>query len=513
VPVPRALVPRALLPRTLRARLTCGLVVLLALSCAAVGVAAVLGLRAFLTDRVDQQLAAAGGRFPASLEHAADAGRAGGSGSAGTGEGGREPDADNAHVDTRRQAPGTFGARLLHGGITGAAVVRAGADTSVTLSAADRKAIAALPADGRCRGLHLSALGDYRASAIAGDDGDVLVTGMPMSGVEDAEKRLIAVEAAVFGGALLVAGAAGAFWVRWSLRPLRRVAATATAVTALPLDSGEVALPDRVPDSDPRTEVGQVGAAFNRMLGHVEGALGKRQASQERLRSFAADASHELRTPVAAIRGHAELALRHPGPVPDGVGRSLERIAAESARMSGMVDDLLLLARLDAGRPLAREPVDLTRLVLDAVDDARAAGPGHRWTLDLPEEPVTVDGDGPRLHQLLANLLANARVHTPPGTRVTVRLRQDARATVLAVADDGPGIPEPLRATVFQRFARDPLRRSDSGAGLGLSIVTAVAAAHGGEAALAVRPGETAFTVTLPGRAAAGPERPGPAAG
>jgi two-component system OmpR family sensor kinase len=512
----------ALLPRTLRARLTCGLVVLLALSCAAVGVAAVLGLRAFLTDRVDQQLAAAGGRFPASLEHAADTGGAAstggpGAGPAAGGKGGREPDADNAHVDTRRQAPGTFGARLLHGTITGAAVVRAGADTSVTLSAADRRAIAALPADGRCRGLGLSALGDYRVSAIAGDDGDVLVTGMPMSGVEDAEKRLIAVEAAVFGGALLVAGAAGAFWVRWSLRPLRRVAATATAVTALPLDSGEVALPDRVPDTDPRTEVGQVGAALNRMLGHVEGALGRRQASQERLRSFAADASHELRTPVAAIRGHAELALRHPGPVPDGVGRSLERIAAESARMSGMVDDLLLLARLDAGRPLAREPVDLTRLVLDAVDDARAAGPGHRWTLDLPEEPVTVDGDGPRLHQLLANLLANARVHTPPGTRVTVRLRQDARSTVLAVADDGPGIPEPLRATVFQRFTRDPRltggprRRSDSGAGLGLSIVTAVAAAHGGEAALAVRPGETVFTVTLPGRTAADPERPGPA--
>ncbi|MFI1095559.1 sensor histidine kinase [Streptomyces sp. NPDC020917] len=484
----RRAVPRTLLPRTLRARLTCGLVVLLAISCAAVGIAAVLGLRAFLTERVDQQLAESGGRFPASLEHDGKA------------TSGKEPDADNVHADTRRQAPGTFGARLLKGKVTAAAVVRSGSDTSVTLSDADRAAIAAIPVDGHCHALELSALGDYRVSAIAGDDGDVLVTGMSLRGVEDAAKRLVAVEAAVFGGALVVAGAAGAFWVRWSLRPLRRVATTASSVTALPLDSGAVALPARVPDADtdPRTEVGQVGASLNRMLGHVESALAKRQASEERLRRFAADASHELRTPVAAIRGHAELALRHPEPVPAGVTRALDRIAAESARMTGMVDDLLLLARLDAGRPLARESVDLTRLVLDAVDDARAAGPGHRWNLDLPEEPVSVTGDAHRLHQIAANLLANARAHTPEGTRVTVRLRQTAATTELAVTDDGPGIPEPLRASVFERFTRAPQTRSGHGAGLGLSIVTAVADAHGGSATVSSRPGATTFTVILP---------------
>jgi two-component system OmpR family sensor kinase len=478
----KTLLPGTWLPRTLRARLTCGLVVLLAVSCAAVGIAAVIGLKSFLTGQVDQQLAAAGGRFPASLEH----------------PGGKEPDGDNLYADTRRQAPGTFGARLLHGTVTAAAVVRARSDTSVHLTTADRRAITAIPADGHCHGLELSALGDYRVSAIPGDDGDVLITGMSMHSVRDAAQRLVAVEAAVFGGALVVAGAAGAFWVRWSLRPLSRVASTAASVTALPLDSGEVALPDRVPDTDPRTEVGRVGAALNRMLGHVESALGKRHASEERLRSFAADASHELRTPVASIRGHAELALRHPGPVPEGVSRSLERIAAESARMGGMVDDLLLLARLDAGRPLAREPVDLTRLVLDAVDDARAAGPGHRWNLDLPEEPVTVTGDAHRLHQLVANLLANARVHTPAGTRVTVRLGSSPEATTLAVADDGPGIPEPLRDTVFQRFTRAPQRQPHPGAGLGLSIVTAVAAAHHGSATVTSGPGATTFTVTLP---------------
>lgn len=186
-----------------------------------------------------------------------------------------------------------------------------------------------------------------------------------------------------------------------------------------------MALPPRAPGSDPRGEVGQVAAAFNRMLGHVEDALTKRHASEERLRSSAADASHELRTPVASVRGHAELALLHPGPVPPKVTRALERIAAESARMGEMVDDLLL-ARLDAGRPLERGPVDLTRMVLDAVTDARAAGPGHRWALELPEEPVTVPGDAHRLHQAPANLLANARAHTPAGTKVTVSLESGA---------------------------------------------------------------------------------------
>ncbi len=472
-------------PRTLRARLTCGLVVLLAVSCAAVGVAAVVTLRSFLTQRLDQQLVQAGGTFPASLEH-----------------GGRgEPDADNEHVDTRRQAPGTFGARLLHGKIT-VAVVRSGADTSVTLSDGDRAAIAALPVDGRSHRLELSALDDYLVRAVPGDDGDVLVTGLPLGGVEDAVTRLLAVEAAVFGGALVVAGAAGAFWVRWSLRPLRRVASTAASVTALPLASGEVTLPDRVPDTEPGTEVGQVGIALNRMLGHVESALGKRHASEERLRRFAADASHELRTPLAAIRGHAELAGLHPGPVPPGVSRALERITAESARMGGMVDDLLLLARLDAGRPLAREPVDLTRLVLDAVDDARATGPGHHWRLDLPEDPVMTVGDSLRLQQITGNLLANARLHTPPGTCVTVRLQQDERVTRLVVEDDGPGIPEEVLGTVFERFARADHTRTgpgEYGAGLGLAIVTAVAAAHGGSAEVRSRRGTTAFTVTLPG--------------
>jgi two-component system OmpR family sensor kinase len=295
---------------------------------------------------------------------------------------------------------------------------------------------------------------------------------------------------------------AGALWVRWSLRPLSRVTATATRVSELPLANGEVALPTRTPEADPRSEVGQVAGAFDRMLGHVEDALTKRHAVEERLRRFAADASHELRTPVASVRGHAELALLHPGPVPAEVNRALRRIAAESSRMGEMVDDLLLLARLDAGRPLESRPVDLTHLVLDAVTDARAAGPGHRWTLDLPAEPVTVTGDAHRLHQALANLLTNARLHTPVGTGVTVTLAVEDGAARLEVHDDGPGVPEDVRPHVFERFTRAEHRRrpdgSGGGAGLGLSIVAAVVEAQGGTVGLTSKPGTTTFTVRLP---------------
>ncbi|MFI9723277.1 sensor histidine kinase [Streptomyces sp. NPDC052396] len=473
--------PRPALPRTLRARLTAGLVVLLALACAAVGVTTAVALESFLVSRLDQQLAASQGKFAASLEHEA------------------RPDADN-RPDTRGQADGTFGARLLRGEPTTAAVVREQSDAAVPLTGDDRRALAALPHDGRARGVRLSALGHYRVTAVAGDDGDVLVTGLPLHRVEEAVHRLELVEGVVFGTALAVTGLAGALWVRLSLRPLRRVATTATEVTRLPLASGEVAMPAPVPDTDVRTEVGQVGAALNRMLGHVGDALARRHAVEERLRHFAADASHELRTPVATVRAHTELALRHPGPVPEEVRHALERIQSESRRMSGLVDDLLLLARLDAGRPLAREPVDLTRLALDAVDDARVAAPGHHWLLDLPEEPVTVTGDPHRLYQVIANLLANGRVHTPSGTSVELRLAVLAEGVELTVADDGPGIPEALRPEVFQRFTRADHNRSrrTGSTGLGLAIVEAVVTAHRGGVEVTSRPGRTVFRVRFP---------------
>ncbi|MFD7997026.1 HAMP domain-containing sensor histidine kinase [Streptomyces mexicanus] len=487
-------------PRTLRARLTAGLVVLLAVSCAAVGVAAVVGLNGFLTGRLDEQLLQTGPSFAQSLEHGTARGPAEGTAAA------KPSDHDgDEHGDTRRQAAETFGARLVDGTVTNAAVVpsRAHPDFAVALTAADRRALAALPANRTGHTVSVSALGDYRLMAWPGRDGDVLITGQPMEPVRATVHRLERVAGVVFGAALALAGVAGAVWVRWSLRPLSRVAATATRVSELPLASGEVALPaPRTPPADPRSEVGRVSTAFDRMLHHVQDALTKRHASEERLRSFAADASHELRTPVASVRGHAELALLHPGPVPPEVTRALERIAAESARMGELVDEMLLLARLDAGRPLERRPVDLTRLVLDAVTDARAVGPGHRWTLDLPEDPVTVPGDAHRLQQVVSNLLANARLHTPEGTEVTVTLETGEDTACLCVHDDGPGVPAEVRPGVFERFTRADRRRTDpsggAGAGLGLSIVAAVTEAHGGGVALDSRPGSTAFTVRLP---------------
>ncbi|WP_069761387.1 cell wall metabolism sensor histidine kinase WalK [Streptomyces sp. LUP47B] len=476
---------RSLRPHTLRARLTLGLLVLLAVSCAAVGLAAVVELNGFLTSRLDEQLTEAGNRFAVSLEHKQELPK-------------DDHDGDE-RADTRRQATGTFGARLMDGTVTNAAVVRPSGTLNVDLTAADRERLAAVPADGRGHSVGLSALDDYRVIATRGLDGDVLITGMPLEPVEAAVHRLELVAGIVFGAALTAAGVAGALWVRWSLRPLSRVAATATRVSELPLASGEVALPPRAPESDPRGEVGRVAGAFNRMLGHVEDALTKRHASEERLRSFAADASHELRTPVASVRGHAELALLHPGPLPPEITRALQRIAAESTRMGAMVDDLLLLARLDAGRPLETAPVDLTRLVLDALTDARATGSGHRWELDLPEDPVTVTGDAHRLQQVLANLLSNARLHTPAGTKVTVTLETDGATALLKVHDDGPGIPEDIQPGVFERFTRaDRSTKAETGgAGLGLSIVAAVVEAHGGSVTLESGPGSTTFTVRI----------------
>ncbi|AKL70591.1 MULTISPECIES: sensor histidine kinase [Streptomyces] len=470
------------LPRTLRGQLTAGLVTLLALACLAVAITTALALRGFLMDRLDEQLAASGGRFAASLEHEA------------------KPDTDN-RPDTRGQAEATFGARLLNDTVTQAAVVDDATDRPLQLTPEDRRTLAGIPVDGSGHSIRLSGLGKYRVTAVRGDDQDTLITGLPLHAVEETVHRLEAVEAVLFGAALVAAGTAGAVWVRISLRPLQKVTAHAAEVAGLPLASGEIAMPGPLSDTDPRTEVGQVATALNHMLGHVEDALTRRQASEERLRHFAADASHELRTPVANIRGHAELALRHRGPVPAEVRHALERIDSESLRMTRLVDDLLLLARLDAGRPLEHEAVDLTLLILNATDDARAAGPDHRWLLDLPEEPVTVTGDAHRLQQAIGNLLANARTHTPPGTDVTICLTTEQASVRVDVSDNGPGIPDELQPQVFRRFVRaDHARSRKTGStGLGLAIVHAVITAHGGTATITSRPGHTTFRITLPG--------------
>ncbi|MDX3535344.1 HAMP domain-containing sensor histidine kinase [Streptomyces sp. MB09-01] len=347
----------------------------------------------------------------------------------------------------------------------------------------------------------LPGLGAYRV--LAAPDGS-LALAFPLSEVDSIVRTLVGVEVCVTLAGLIAASLAGQALVGVALRPLRRVAATATRVSELPLHKGEPALHERVPDAeaDPRTEVGQVGAALNRMLGHVSSALTARQQSEMRVRQFVADASHELRTPLASIRGYAELTRRgreEPGP---DTRHALGRIESEATRMTGLVEDLLLLARLDAGRPLssADADTDLAPLVVDAVSDARAAGPGHHWRLSLPAEPAPVRADPARIQQVLVNLLANARTHTPPGTTVTACVSRETSAVRLMVEDDGPGIPPELLPHAFERFARGDASRSRTAGstGLGLAIVQAVVTAHGGRVGVRSEPGRTRFEVVLP---------------
>ncbi|MFD9334554.1 sensor histidine kinase [Streptomyces sp. NPDC060028] len=497
---------------SLRTRLVVSAVTLIAVVGAAIGAVTTLALRSYLVDQLDDQLRS-------SVEMA----------TRGPGAGKAARDASIGFVVAPGTPLGTVGVRLgPDGKVVGAArsasvegpsldhrqplteaqsaaltkVARESARGASGPGASDPAAsdpgkVAPWPSDPV--EVDLPDLGGYRVVTAA--DGS-LVIGFPLSGVDSIVHRLVAVEVCVTLAGLIAASLAGQALVGVALRPLRRVASTATRVSELPLHSGEPALHERVPDAeaDPRTEVGQVGAAINRMLGHVSSALTARQQSEMRVRQFVADASHELRTPLASIRGYAELTRRgreEPGP---DTRHALGRIESEATRMTGLVEDLLLLARLDAGRPLSTADTDLAPLVVDAVSDARAAGPAHHWRLQLPDEPAPVRADPARIQQVLVNLLANARTHTPPGTTVTARVSRETSAIRLRIEDDGPGIPPDLLPHVFERFARGDASRSRSAGstGLGLAIVQAVVSAHGGRVHVRSEPGRTRFEVMLP---------------
>ncbi len=351
------------------------------------------------------------------------------------------------------------------------------------------------------RSVDLGPFGNHRMVAIFSPYGDRVALGLPERPVESTIGALLIIQLLIGGAALIGAALIGVATIRRTLRPLADMAVTATKVSELPLDQGEVPLVERVPGLDvvTGTEVDQVGAALNHMLDHVEAALRARQISEEHLRRFLDDAGHEMRTPLSTIRGYAELSIAHHGMSPEAE-RSMTRIQVQADRMTGLVEDLLLLARLGSGRPVERRRVDLTRLVIDAVDDAIAAGPDHYWHLDLPAVPVTTSGDESRLGQVLTNLLGNARRHTPPGTSVTVSLAEDEAGVYLGVVDDGPGIDPELLPSVFRRFVRGsgPGNQAEGSSGLGLSIVDAIVVAHGGTVEVRSHPGRTRFTVHLP---------------
>jgi len=334
----------------------------------------------------------------------------------------------------------------------------------------------------------------YRAQLSAVDTaGNQLLVAIPLSDVTQTLRRLVVIEAVATAAVVALVALAAYGLVRAGLKPLEDIGDVAGAIA-----DGD--LSQRVERAEPHTEVGRLGLSLNAMLGQIQSAFEARQESEARLRRFVADASHELRTPLTSIRGYAELFRRGAAERPDDLAKAMRRIEEESSRMGVLVDDLLLLARLDQGRPLERGPVDLTRVATDAVDDARAATPGRPISLDAPGR-VVVDGDDVRLRQVAANLLANASQHTPPDTAVAVKVRVEDGRALIEVADQGPGLEPEKAERVFERFYRgDPSRaRSAGGSGLGLSIVAAIAEAHGGRAELDTAPGKGArFRVTLP---------------
>ena len=477
-------------PLSLRGRLIFASVVLVALGLVAAEATTFLLLRSNLVGRIDRQLE---GATQDAIRIFND-GASGGSGGPGGGPGGEHP--PDRHGGERESLPVTFAALLDasgavvdsrsfgFGSVSTLPELPGGLPGSSSQPGGDALLLTAGSADGI----------RYRVLASARSDGQgTVVVGYPLSDVDATLRRLLIVEGIVTA-AVLAGVAALALWlVRLGLRPLTQMEHAAA-------DIADGDLSRRVEPSDARTEVGRLGHALNVMLERIEAAFAERQASEARLRRFVADASHELRTPLTSIRGYAELFRHGAADRPEDLAKTMRRIEDESTRMGSLVEELLLLARLDQGRPLDREPVDIAKLVRDAVSDARAVQPTRPISLTA-NGPVVVQGDEARLRQVAANLISNAMHHTPVGTPVRVRVERAGGDAVLEVADEGPGMEPEHAAKVFDRFFRvDPARsRDNGGAGLGLSIVSAIVTAHAGAVELETAPGRGArFTIRIP---------------
>jgi two-component system OmpR family sensor kinase len=459
---------------SLRARLLAAMLALTALGMLLLAGITYAEQRSFHLQRIDESAAAAVRGGP--LEHALDGDE---------GPGGRGPGGPQIGLP-----PGTYGQlRDVSGRALKEVVVTYGTPTS-TRPALPRAIDAGRPFTVRASDGH----GRYRVLARRDErSGGLLVVAVPLTEVDETLRRLLLVEALVILGVLAVLGAVGWLIVRIGLRPLDRMAGTAGAIAGGDLSR-------RVAPADGRSEVGRLGLALNAMLDRLEEAFAERRASEERLRRFIADASHELRTPLTSIRGYAELFRLGAADEPEDVARSMRRIEEEAARMGVLVEDLLTLARLDRVEDAPHVPVDLGALARDAVDDARATAPGRPIAVDV-QEPASVAGDADGLRQVLGNLLRNALVHTPEGTPVQVTVARRGSEVRLEVRDHGPGLPAGDPAALFERFWRAEAgrERGKGGAGLGLAIVAAIVAAHGGRVEAADAPGGGAsFVVLLP---------------
>jgi len=399
------------------------------------------------------------------------------------------------------QAPGNLVAVLHNGIVVQSAWFPEGEPTAVShevVTAIGRQPWHSLAP----RSVDLPGLGWYRLGGEDVGGGDVLISGVSMAGANYVVARKTVAVAVITITAVILTAVGTVVVVRYALQPLRRVASTAAKVAARQFDGGDHRITERVreQDTDPVTEVGVVGEALNRLLDNVDSALGELAASDRRMRQFLTDASHELRTPLAAIRGYAELTRQDSANLPPTTEYALARIESEAERMTGLVEDLLLLSRLGERQDLENEDVDLTDLVVDVINDTSVSAPEHFWRADLPEDAVWVRGDRARLHQVVGNLLTNARIHTPAGVTVTTTLAVVGEYAQLTVADDGPGIDAELLPNLFGRFVRaDKSRSRELGStGLGLAIVASIVEAHDGTVSVESDTAGTIFTVRLP---------------
>ncbi len=398
----------------------------------------------------------------------------------------RNPALDGAYVEVRN-ADGTL---AIGGWVDEELGERALPDLPDELPVGERvgftvASVGPLPPD-RYRAMAFTALNRRSGNEVA------LIVAMPTTEVDQTVSQVVRVT--VITAAVTLAGVAALAWslVRFGLRPLRRMERTAAAITT----AGD--LHQRIEHPGPRTELGALGGTLNTMLARLEASFAAQRDTEARLRRFVSDASHELRTPLTSIRGYAEL-YRRGGDGAEQVERSMSRIEDEAGRMTRLVDDLLLLARVGESSPLERAPVELSALVDDLVGDLRAVEPDRPVSLRV--ERVVVDGDRHRLTQAVANVLTNARVHTPAGAPIDVDVRHAAGMAEIAIADHGPGIPESARAHVFDRFYRADASRArpTGGSGLGLAICSAIVEAHGGTVTLDDTPGGgTTFRIRLP---------------
>jgi two-component system, OmpR family, sensor kinase len=473
---------------SLRARLLAGVLAMTALGVLAAGGGTYLALRSFLLDRVNQQLMAT---------------------RAAVGRGLHQSGGDTIDQTTLDQVAPPVG--FVEVRDASGRVLAVHLPSSLSGSSPEPRLPAGLhpppatrvgyPAHERALRFDVGAVsgaGRYRVlvSALPTSAG-MLIVAVSLDDVNATLHRLLDVELLIAAGVLVMLAAATFWLLRRGLRPLERISEVAGGIAQGDLDV-------RVSPAEERSEIGRLGLALNGMLERLEEAFARRDRSEAQLRRFVSSASHELRTPLTSIRGYAALLRLGARDNPQDLEKSISRIESESTRMAGLIDDLLLLARLDEQRPLARSSADLAAIARDAADDARARDPGRPVSVDA-RRPVIVSGDEPRLRQIVANLLENAQVHTPAGTPVRVEVGVRDGMAVLAVIDSGPGIDPEQVQHIFERFYRGtppagggPAPRT-GGSGLGLAIVKTIAEAHGGTATVSSRPGEGArFEIRLP---------------